>query len=42
MVHLFNFLKWNFLQGFVAKGWIELESGREAKKAIKYFDDAIG
>nr|XP_034328663.1 tetratricopeptide repeat protein 21B isoform X7 [Crassostrea gigas] len=28
--------------GFVAKGWIELESGREAKKAIKYFDDAIG
>eukprot|EP00105_Crassostrea_gigas_P034704 XP_019918852.1 PREDICTED: tetratricopeptide repeat protein 21B isoform X2 [Crassostrea gigas] len=29
-------------EGFVAKGWIELESGREAKKAIKYFDDAIG
>ncbi|XP_061174848.1 tetratricopeptide repeat protein 21B-like isoform X2 [Saccostrea echinata] len=29
-------------EGFVAKGWIELLSGREAKKAIKYFDDAIG
>lgn len=29
-------------EGLVAKGWIELESGREAKKAIKYFDDAIG
>ncbi|XP_048728803.1 tetratricopeptide repeat protein 21B-like isoform X2 [Ostrea edulis] len=29
-------------EGLVAKGWIELLSGRETKKAIKFFDDAIG
>jgi hypothetical protein len=28
------------LQGLVLKGWIELMSGREVKKASKFFDDA--
>lgn len=27
--------------GLVMKGWVELNSGRDPKKAIKYFDDAI-
>ncbi|XP_063424970.1 tetratricopeptide repeat protein 21B-like [Mytilus trossulus] len=28
-------------EGLTLKGWIEMMSGRDAKKAIKYFDDAI-
>ncbi|XP_052805384.1 tetratricopeptide repeat protein 21B-like isoform X2 [Mya arenaria] len=28
-------------EGLVLKGWIELMSGREAKKALKYFDDGL-
>ena len=30
-----------YLQGLVLKGWIELLSGREVKKAVKFFDDAL-
>ncbi|KAJ8306896.1 hypothetical protein KUTeg_014980 [Tegillarca granosa] len=28
-------------EGLILKGWVELMSGREAKKAIKFFEDAI-
>lgn len=28
-------------EGLVLKGWIELMSGREVKKAVKFFDDAL-
>jgi len=37
LYHIFYFI----LQGLTLKGWIEMMSGRDAKKAIKYFDDAI-
>lgn len=36
-----KFLKSSFSQGLTLKGWIELMSGREAKKAIKFFEDAL-
>ncbi|KAK3106686.1 hypothetical protein FSP39_025201 [Pinctada imbricata] len=28
-------------EGLVLKGWVEMMSNRDAKKAIKYFDDAL-
>ncbi|KAL5010855.1 hypothetical protein ScPMuIL_013160 [Solemya velum] len=29
-------------EGLTIKGWIELLSGRDVKRAVKYFDDAMG
>ncbi|CAD5116982.1 DgyrCDS5817 [Dimorphilus gyrociliatus] len=28
--------------GLALRGWIELEAGRDSKKAVKYFDEALG
>lgn len=35
LLHEFTF------QGLVLKGWIEMLSGRETKKAAKFFEDAF-